>query len=84
MACGETMSDEELYEEAISVLESEFAEPNEFTLEYSSFEMTEIEEIGDNLYEVSGNVFDAYQNGAGFTVKISIDSDTMDYEWMIE
>ncbi|UJL45854.1 hypothetical protein KFZ58_15945 [Virgibacillus sp. NKC19-16] len=84
VACGANISDEELYDEAISILESDFAEPNAFTLEYSSLEMTEIEELDDNLYEVSGNVFDQYQNGASFTVKISIDGDVMDYEWMVE
>ncbi|WP_449355128.1 hypothetical protein ACUL41_03045 [Virgibacillus natechei] len=84
VACGASISDEELYDEAIGVLESDFAEPNGHVLEYSSLEMTEINELDDNLYEVNGNVFDEYQNGASFTVKISINGDMMNYEWIVE
>lgn len=84
MACGSGLSDEQLYDEAINVLETEFAEPNGYDLEYSELEMAEIEEVGDNLYEVRGNLFDQYQTGASFTVKISIDGDMMNYEWLVE
>ncbi|GAB3049242.1 hypothetical protein [Virgibacillus ainsalahensis] len=84
MACGPALSDEELYDEAVSILETEFAEPNGYELEYSSLEMVEIEEVGDDLYEVRGNLFDQYQTGAAFTVKISVSEDKLNYEWLVE
>jgi len=84
VACGTGISDEELYNEAIDILETEFAQAYGFELEYSSIDMVEIEEMDDNLYEVRGNVYDQYQTGAEFTVKMSIDGDMINYEWMIE
>lgn len=84
MGTGNQVTDEQLYNETISVL-NENTPLGMAQVQYSKQGMTSIEEIGENLYKVTGHYFLSGGRGGSFTVKIYIhpDSKRYSYEWYV-
>lgn len=83
-ACG-APSEEVIYEDVISILEEDLPGEGIFDSEFSSQQMTEIQDLGEGLYEVKGHIQTPYDGIYPYTMKIKYeDGDWAEYEWVTQ
>lgn len=83
VACG-APAKEQIHTDAIDIIDVDMKDRGVAGLSWPTEDMSEIEDLGDGLYKVSGMVGDEDGYGNEFWVKLRYDrGDIVDYEWYV-
>lgn len=81
---GTGVSEKQIYQDAIDVLETDYAQEEGIDVEYPGQDLVDIDEEKSNVYVVTGNIYGDNNMGYPFSVKLVYKQKNItDYEWQV-